>query len=92
MKVGDRVFLLQTTLVALVVTVGVLLGAREIRHYFRPKPEVVADKNPIPYKLPPGVEPFHPEVNVSIDINVTDILAAAAGGAFAWRQMRKGKS
>ncbi len=32
-----------------------------------------------------------PEVNVSIDINVTDILAAAVGGGFVARKMHRRK-
>ena len=77
--------------VGLVVAVALLFGVREARRYFRHRGEVVVKA--VPYKLPPGVEPFHPkvDVNLSLDINVTDIVAAAAGGAFAWRKMHQRK-
>ena len=72
--------LLGTIGVALVVTVAVLFGVRAARHYFRHAPS--AEEKTLAIK---------PEVNVSIDINVTDIVAAAAGGAFAWRKMHRRK-
>jgi hypothetical protein len=74
-----------TVLVSLAVTAALLFGAREVRHYFhKPQARVMA----APGKKSLAIKP---EVNVSIDINVTDILAAAVGGGFVARKMHRRK-
>jgi hypothetical protein len=73
-----------TVLVSLAVTAALLFGAREVRHYFhKPQARMMA--------APEKSLAIKPEVNVSIDINVTDILAAAVGGGFVARKMHRRK-